>query len=720
VQDLLSDSSIGKHKHIIISQGNLENILNASALERKIFIEEAAGISKHKIKKERSINKINSLNDKLERINDIKYEIKKQMKPLEKQAGIANKSATVLNELKKKKLELINYKYNKLLKQKNEFELQKKACIKKIDKIKKNLLSFEKDKDKVSTNHQLLLENQKNVLDNWLKLSKQEMELKNNISLINQKIELLINVAPKIQNTQHNKKEIENIRANKITQEKIKKELENELNKKVLMRDKIENELNDILERQKKLYENSTSMLEGVIKNIKDKNIVLAPELKDGIYADVKNLLQDRATFEQGIRILFNSQKIAISDIKNIEKLKELIKNPNKQKSAPLEKKLIEIQNSFNKKNKEISAISEKLNIAEQKLNIIKIDLENKINLLKNIEKQNEKIETSEQNQVQIKKNAKLELAQKKSELDKLLKKIEQNANDKAKQENKLKESLKQVEEINNLINYSQSDLREQEQKLLIFDPQISFLDSQISEISETTINEYKTPINTLENDYKISDNFDENEQKQDIKALNTKLENLGSINPFAAEEFKELSKRNNHLQEQINDIKHARKDLLKVINDIDINSNIIYNDSLNLIKKAFSDLVQKLFIGGTGYISENSDSDGIDIFIEPRGKKVRHMSLLSGGEKALVSVCFLFALFIAKPSPFYILDEIEAALDDINLNNLIEVIRGLSKSSQIVIITHQKKTMEIADYLYGISMNQSGVSKVISYKKEK
>ena len=195
----------------------------------------------------------------------------------------------------------------------------------------------------------------------------------------------------------------------------------------------------------------------------------------------------------------------------------------------------------------------------------------------------------------------------------------------------------------------------------------------------------------------------------------------LGRVNPLALEEFDALSERHQFLAEQLEDLRRTRRDLLDIITEVDQRVEQVFAAAYAEVEEAFGRVFARLFPGGEGRLvltePGNWLTTGVDVEARPAGKKVKRLSLLSGGERSLVAVAFLVSLFIARPSPFYILDEVEAALDDTNLGRLLEIYEELRATSQLLVITHQKRTMEIADALYGVTMRGDGVSTVISQR---
>jgi chromosome segregation protein len=214
---------------------------------------------------------------------------------------------------------------------------------------------------------------------------------------------------------------------------------------------------------------------------------------------------------------------------------------------------------------------------------------------------------------------------------------------------------------------------------------------------------------------------FDRRIQQRRLADAERKLSQLGRVNPLALEEFAALEQRHAFLTEQLADLTQTRQDLLTIITDLDERMQTIFASAFEDTKEAFGQVFPLLFPGGTGSISltdpDNMLTTGIEVSVRPVGKKIERLSLLSGGERSLAAVALLVAIFKARPSPFYILDEVEAALDDANLGRLLTVFEQLRESSQLLIITHQKRTMEIADALYGVSMRQDGVSAVVGQR---
>jgi chromosome segregation protein len=214
---------------------------------------------------------------------------------------------------------------------------------------------------------------------------------------------------------------------------------------------------------------------------------------------------------------------------------------------------------------------------------------------------------------------------------------------------------------------------------------------------------------------------YDRDTQQRRARRAERDLAQLGKVNPLALEEFAALEERYKFLSTQLEDLKATRRDLLTVVREVDDKILEVFASAYADVAREFEIVFRALFPGGEGRLVLTDPDDllttGVEVEARPPGKKVKRLSLLSGGEKSLTAVAMLVAIFRARPSPFYVLDEIEAALDDANLRRLIGLLEELRSTSQLIIITHQKPTMEVADALYGVSMRGDGITTVVSQR---
>ncbi|MEU7892570.1 chromosome segregation protein SMC [Nonomuraea sp. NPDC049152] len=210
-------------------------------------------------------------------------------------------------------------------------------------------------------------------------------------------------------------------------------------------------------------------------------------------------------------------------------------------------------------------------------------------------------------------------------------------------------------------------------------------------------------------------------EQEKRMRAAERQMNQLGKVNPLALEEFAALEERHAFLTSQLEDLKKTRRELMTVVQEVDNRVEAMFSSAYEDVAREFEQIFTRVFPGGEGRLILTDPSDmlttGIEVEARPPGKKVKRLSLLSGGERSLTAVAFLISIFKARPSPFYVMDEVEAALDDTNTQRLLRLFEELRESSQLIVITHNKRTMEIADALYGVSMRGDGVTQVVSQR---
>jgi chromosome segregation protein len=214
---------------------------------------------------------------------------------------------------------------------------------------------------------------------------------------------------------------------------------------------------------------------------------------------------------------------------------------------------------------------------------------------------------------------------------------------------------------------------------------------------------------------------YNRTEQEKRLKKAEADLSKLGKVNPLATEEYDALQERHTYLNDQRNDVAASRDNLMQIVKDLDETMQRVFKEAFDDVAEAFEKIFAVLFPGGKGRLRLEDENDllntGVLVEASPAGKRVKQLTLLSGGEKSLTSLALLLAIFTARPSPFYVMDEVEAALDDLNLTRLLEALKQLREHAQLIIITHQQRTMAIADALYGITMRSDGVTAVISQK---
>jgi chromosome segregation protein len=216
----------------------------------------------------------------------------------------------------------------------------------------------------------------------------------------------------------------------------------------------------------------------------------------------------------------------------------------------------------------------------------------------------------------------------------------------------------------------------------------------------------------------------DRQESERQVERLRRQLEKLGPVNEVAMEEYERLKERYDHIAEQVGDLERARGSLSRITRAIERKMRRQFLTVFDQVNANFSEVFALLFPGGSAYLQmddpDHPDATGIEIHAQPRGKRIAKMMLMSGGEKSLTALALLFAVYRTRTVPFYIFDEVEAALDDANLTKLLDAIEQLKESTQLIVISHQRRTMEQADVLYGVSMRADGVSHVVSQRLDR
>ncbi len=454
---------------------------------------------------------------------------------------------------------------------------------------------------------------------------------------------------------------------------------------------------------------------------VNDESKILIDELRNKKEEERKLEYDIHKTEKEKKRLLFEN-KNSNQDIKELEKDMEELTKINHSTNKDVENKIRQYENIKHKKevlDNDIIEIKLKIASFKQELKSIKGSIfdvdQNKSNII--ISLNNKKVEYKKtEEKIKILEDKHNNYKKRKTELfsefnnyeDKLLK-LKHNKSNIMKKFYDEQENLKKInEEINNL------------QK------SINTLELKLTK-NEMTIEKYNDKLwEDYEMSYKMALNYKkdiENVSKVEgkIKQIKEKIKQIGNINVNSIEEYKKVKERYEFLLEQKSDLIKGENSLNKVIIDMEINMREQFAKNFKLIKKYFGEVFQKLFQGGKAdvYLSDENDilGSGIEIIAQPPGKRLQNISLLSGGEKALTAIALLFAILKLKPTPFCILDEIEAALDDANVYRFSDYLKQYSKNTQFIVITHRKGTMESMDCLYGVTMQEKGVSKLVSVK---
>ena len=750
IQEFLSDVGIGKQQHTIISQGQIAEILNSKPEDHRITIEEAAGILPFKLKKDKALRRIESGEKEIKRAKDVIREIKKQLKPLKEQAEQATLHAESVNKLKELKITF-------------------------------NILNYQKfsNKNKI-INQELIKINEE--LDNLSNSIKNQKELKNKIhdnlgenislgSLYKDYSNKILNNAEKIKNIV----QISNERIDNIERSQIKYIQEKENNKnKILDNSNLVSSLSSQLILKKNILTQKSNKLEILNTELLDviKKQSLNLEINEALIENeikyINEYLKDKEKSKK-------NNKSKLDDLNNDKEISELLI---KKHEETLNLNKIDVKDFNEVKNKLISVVSREIeNIKASNINLSKdtesklIILEQKveqINLINNKDEFKEELKIQkEKYNLDIKKIEK-EVSNLSSQIIEITEKIKYLNNENEKLANIVKSNndesyLKNIEELNNLSTSASEmyrklkkaseilkntgekyddkygdnnkNIQDIENDLESFndlyyklkDEKSNLLikESENSNFSSTHYS-YLTNIEGLTSD-EIKNhpeiNEDEDDLQKNIKNCETTIESIGAVNYLAKEDYETLNTRYVDIQNSIDDLLLTKKELNSHIKEIESEITFRIESSFNSISVNFAEIFEKLFPGGVGTLQltnkENLLDSGIEISAQPRGKKVKKLSLLSGGERSLAAIAFLFAIFKSFPSPFYILDEVEAALDDANLHRMIDLLDYLKNDAQFIIVTHQQQTMQAGDILYGVTMEPGSGSRIFIKTKQ-
>ena len=750
IQEFLNDVGIGKQQHIIISQGQIAEILNAKPEDHRITIEEASGILPFKLKKDKALRRIESGEKEIKRAKDVLREIKKQIDPLRKQAEQARLHKELSDLLKENKTKLNVFQYKNFNKKYEDIRSQLDEVNNFITEFEKKLEEYKSDKSKlrkdfgenvsiksflteaitdvtkfneefktiyqISSERQLSLERINEQSNSELK------RYKNQIFDNNNKIsQLSKSVIDKKQIIKINSKKIKNLMI-EIDDLKSKQSASLEINE-ALLRSEINNLKLDL--ESKSEYLNKYS--ENLNTWKKDDKTINKYLIKHDKYLQRKNL--SSRSFN---KVKINTEKVIKREVSYLDNVyTETLINKNNLESS-LEEKLSLIKeynsgNSFKKtlEEKEEVLTNEKA-ILEDETSFMNEELISSTEKIKFLTNENENIsdkitELSNQNNTNAIKNYK-NINRKASEAYKILsqlseelslrsKKLENDYSDNDLEINKIEDTLENISK--NLFTYKdkKSNLMVKESEYM---SQRALFYSNLTNISGLNIEE----INAFD-----VNNLSINELENSINKTEKDLDSLGTVNYLASEDFESLNERYENISSNVEELNLTKKELLKYIGEIEEEIKFRIENSFNTISVNFEEVFEKLFPGGKGSLSlTNSDNlleSGIEINVQPRGKKVKKLSLLSGGERSLAAIAFLFSVFKSFPSPFYILDEVEAALDDANLHRMLNLLEFVKNDAQFIIVTHQQQTMQAGDVLYGVTMQPGSGSRVFTKTKK-
>ena len=750
IQEFLNDVGIGKQQHIIISQGQIAEILNSKPEDHRLTIEEAAGILPLRSKKEKSVKRIESGEKEIKRAKDVLREIKKQLKPLRDQAEQARIHEEKSNLLKKKMIEiniLLFNKYKNLVDQQNTDEKEINQSLNLIDK---KILDLKNQKSKINTelgDGVSIGSTLKDYSSKFLNISEQlrsiaqvASERKDNLE--RQEIKTDEELSKTNKKINNNSEQISNLSSQLITKKNVLDSLQDSYKQIKFQLEDIIKKLSASTEVNEALLQSEIQQLNNSISNTNNNLNNLNSELKkwendlsesEKLVDNINNEIFNNNIILETLPQFFNKTKSILN--------REVILNSNKLSEEENSNKDL-VQELIKKEN-----LLESINENEQ----FKKDINNQKNELENQVIQIEKEISLVSNQLVSSQERIKSLTEQNDELSKIKNQLSHSSSDENKNElSNLINSSKLFIEFSNKTSdtleiksqYFDNKYGNSNKKILTIDDEIEKLNKEYLNLKESLTNiaikkseynNYKSQhYSNLTNIYgltieDINNYFLENNSQEmienEIKDIEHKLEEIGTVNYLAKEDYESLNNRFKDITSTIEDLNLAKKELIENINVIEKEIEFQIESSFNSISVHFSEIFETLFPGGNGSLSFTDKSNiletGIEISVQPRGKKVKKLSLLSGGERSLAAIAFLFSIFKSFPSPFYILDEVEAALDDANLHRMINLLKHVKNDAQYIIVTHQQQTMHAGDILYGVTMEPGSGSRVFTKTKK-
>ena len=710
ITNLFLDTGISSNNYAIIELSMVDNILNDKDNSRLHLFEEAAGISKFRKRKKETFNKIKQTELDLDRVEDLVYEIEKNLRSLKRQAKQTEKyhkykdeykiiSINVALEVSKTTMSSLKEQKQKLTKVENEntkviTELAKKNS--KLESAKSSLIPYEKKLLKLQKKLNQVLDKIRNFEESKRMKSQKAKMLVEKIEDLRDRIKY---------DTESNKR-------SEFSISSIQKEISSN-----------EKELKRVVDKLKITKKDYTKYEE----ELKDKNVKITDikEVEDQFRQLNHNLesISNKRNQVERLLLLDNIDKKSV-----VEKIKSIDKE-----ILELKKGFKTIENLFKTENKEIIRINKLFSEKSKDLSTDEIKYNSLKNNIESLKKEMEyKNATYESNKRRIAENID-NLKKSEKEVVKIDTDTDSNDNsliklydEKSKSEKDLQKFEDEYYKLKSTINLDDSSIKELQNKKdinlnLIDELKSNIYDNEIelNSVEQRLSIEFDLDINTCKADKDFFKDSSVDSMINRREELKEKIEKIGQINPLAMEAYKEIKERHEFITKEREDLLEAKDSLLKTIEEIDIVAKESFLKSFEKIKSNFKTVFRSLFTDDDDCDllindEENPLESSIEIMAKPKGKKPLTINQLSGGEKTLTATSLLFAIYLLKPAPFCVFDEVDAPLDDANIDKFNKIVNKFSNTSQFIIVTHNKRTMNNADIIYGITMPEQGVSKVV------
>jgi chromosome segregation protein len=799
LRELFYDTGIGKSSYSIMEQGKIDQILSNKPEERRHIFEEAAGITRFKVRAREAERKLERTEENVRQVESVLQEVRRSHDSLKKQAEKTEEYRELRRKLMDEEIEIQLLKLKSLLDDKAKREREVGETTEKRDTLKRKIDALaeelEEGLEAVNTMESRLVESQKRLYGVEVEKSAHAEQIR---VLAERKGEMESSLEALVAREETVKKKLVSLKQDIDARQKEVNSYEQSITENQSAIDELDRR---VQEARQEIRENKEriSAAEHSIADEEKREGELQVELRaitDDIVAKLdaklresgysasrrreleaalqealgsarvhlsgrRDLMADHAVLDrsQGQLRSFLSETGEVLDsvvdtIRRVEELFGEYRSANPAfldeflapegiitKKRDIDSAIEESRRSVVRSRKEIGELNEtngKLSSRidefrkrqeELRLNLVEMRTQ-KTNLEKAIQQarreigeQEEELKKSEQELLRGRERlAQLEdsIAERRKAQEKL-----------GEEENRLRKELKSLEDSINSQNRSVVDKEKSQKKMLAeldgLQRNLEKLQMAAAEIRTSITNLYENFQERYSRDlteyesrmYEIRREM--REIRETASSIRSKLQNLGNVNLMAPEEYAEVKERFEFLSGQLEDLQKARQDLLKVTSEIQRESEELFSETYNKIRKNFHTMFRRLFGGGRAELRLTNDDDvlasGIDILAQPPGKKLESINLLSGGERSLTAVALLFATYMVRPSPFCLLDEIDAALDENNVGRFVNMLMEFAEGSQFIVITHNKKTVAGASTLLGVTMEESGVSKVVSIR---
>ena len=763
ITTLFLGTGLGPRSYAIVQQDTISKLIEAKPDDMRIFLEEAAGVSKYKQKRKETESRIKNTRENLNRLNDLREEIEKQLRRLKTQSNAAKRYKKYKSREKEIHAEVLFTKINGILSKLKDNQEEVKQHQSAFDQ---NLTELRKTEADIEEKRMVDAE----ATQNFNNAQKEHFELQSKIARLEQSIEYEKELeSQKSINVQEIQKELERInkehKEDSVQINQISSTL-SKLEQTIITASSIVNGLEQSLNTLEGTLQGVSEQNESITNEINELNTVVETEsVKISVLSKQMTQIDDQ---KRTIKNLHEAESIFKQLEKEIESSKiyfdpqsfEIITNKLDllgEKLVSLSLKFQTIEQEITQNEGQIDSSKKNLKLAKGKLDELatdkekldqqKIDLSNEINTYKqrinsqrpSLQKLELKAE-SNRSTISALKNAMNRLESQKTQIKAKSLEITKGTRKKSDPTAEVKEQLE------SLLNHS----LESEQTLNTLREQLEIIQTTLRnyEIDRTNKNaevnqareileKYKLSIRELEvrkeglddqlsaNGYsyesikeKVVETLNETELEQELEKILRSIERLGPINLAASNEYEEEAKRKDNLDSQFDDLNRALDTLNGAIKQIDDESMKRFNETFAKVNIGLKKHFPRLFDGGKAYLELEKDDSldgGVFVMARPPGKRNSNIHLLSGGEKALTAVALLFSIFELNPAPFCLLDEVDAPLDDTNVGRFCEIVREMSDSVQFVVITHNKTTMELTKQLIGVTMSEPGVSRLVS-----